>query len=107
MHISSTWFSGIMLLTHVTAQSNTIPVTGLLGNATVTKDNPVGAVYVAVLPTEEFFDPQDPHGGIKGKVSGASSPNGVGVAFEVSFSNLPSSGGPFRMSSFNVVKKWS
>ena len=95
---------GAALLAHVAAQSNTVPVTGLLGNATVTKDNPVGITYVADLPATEFFNPQDPRGNVKGSVSATAGPNGVGVAFQVSFSNLPTSGGPFRMYSFNIAK---
>jgi hypothetical protein len=91
------WISGAMLLAQVAAQTTTVPVTGLLGNATVVEDNPIGATYVAVLPTTEFFDPEDPRGNIKGSVSGTAGPNGVGVSFKVSFSNLPTSGGPFRM----------
>lgn len=91
------WISGATLLAQVAAQTTTVPVTGLLGNATVVEDNPIGATYVAVLPTTEFFDPEDPRGNIKGSVSGTAGPNGVGVSFTVSFSNLPTSGGPFRM----------
>lgn len=93
-----------MLLALVTAQSNTIPVTGLLGNATETENNPKGVTYTAHLPDKEFFEPGNTHGSIKGQVSATSGPNGDGVTFEVSFSNLPTSGGPFRTHSLNVVK---
>jgi hypothetical protein len=90
------------ILTLAVAQTNTVPVTGLLGNATVVQDNPVGATYIAVLPTKEFFNPEDPRGNIKGSVSGTANPNGVGVSFHVTFSNLPTSGGPFRMFHFEM-----
>lgn len=66
-----------------------------LGDATVVT-NPVGPVYTAILPTEEFFNPADPRGNVKGGISATAGPGGVGVAFTVNFSNLPTSGGPFR-----------
>jgi hypothetical protein len=84
------------LLTVVGAQTNTFPVTGILGDATVVQNNPRGVVYTATLPTTEFFNPRDPRGNVKGSVSATANPNGVGVSFHVSFSNLPTSGGPFR-----------
>lgn len=102
--INSALLAGAMLLTHVAAQSNTVPVTGLLGNATVVNGNPVGVTYVAELPSTEFFNPQDPRGNVKGSISATAGPNGVGVTFQVSFSNLPTSGGPFRMCPFNIIK---
>ncbi|PSS27887.1 hypothetical protein M430DRAFT_72970, partial [Amorphotheca resinae ATCC 22711] len=83
------------LLACVSAQTTTEPVTGTLGNATVVNNNPVGVVYEATLPTREFFNPEDPRGNIKGSISATANPNGVGVSFKVSFSNLPTSGGPF------------
>lgn len=85
------------LLTCAGAQTTTYPVTGILGNATVVENNPVGPVYVATLPETEFFNPDDPRGNIKGSVSATANPNGIGVSFQVTFSNLPTSGGPFRM----------
>lgn len=85
------------LLTLVGAQTTTVPVTGLLGNATATKNNPVGDTYVAVLPSKEFLNPANPKGGVQGSVSAKANSNGEGVAFTVSFSNLPATGGPFRM----------
>jgi hypothetical protein len=72
----------------------------LLGDATVVKDNPIGPVYTAVLPATEFFNPWDPRGNVKGSISATAGPNGVGVAFTINFSNLPTSGGPFRQSLF-------
>lgn len=86
------------LFTSAGAQTTTSPVTGILGNATVTEDNPPGPIYVATLPDTEFFDPTDPRGNVKGSVSATANPNGIGVSFQVSFSNLPTSGGPFRKS---------
>ena len=89
-------FFAAALLTCATAQTTTNPVTGTLGNATVVEDNPPGPIYVATLPEKEFFNPNDPRGNIKGSVSATANPNGIGVSFQVTFSNLPTSGGPFR-----------
>ncbi|TVY47168.1 Cell surface Cu-only superoxide dismutase, partial [Lachnellula occidentalis] len=69
--------------------------TGALGNATIISNNPPGVVYVATLPTKEFNNPEDPRGNIKGSVAATANPNGIGVSISVSFSNLPTSGGPF------------
>jgi len=69
--------------------------TGALGNATIVSNNPPGVVYVATLPTREFNNPDDPHGNIKGSVAATANPNGIGLSISVSFSNLPTSGGPF------------
>ncbi|KAF8866486.1 hypothetical protein BDZ45DRAFT_667757 [Acephala macrosclerotiorum] len=79
----------------VAAQTTTEPVTGLRGNASIVENNPPGVVYIANLPTTEFFNPSDPRGNIKGSVSAVAAPNGIGVDFKVSFENLPTSGGPF------------
>lgn len=68
-----------------------------LGNASAITDNPAGAAYIATLPEEAFDKNAHPNGGnIKGSVQAVSMPNGEGVMFHVSFSNLPSTGGPFR-----------
>ncbi|KZF26493.1 Cu,Zn superoxide dismutase-like protein [Xylona heveae TC161] len=72
----------------VSAQSNTVPVTGLLGNATVVTDNPVGVAYHAALPTSNKTS-------VTGSVHAETSGNGTGVVFHVSISGLPTSGGPF------------
>ncbi|KAI9745493.1 MAG: hypothetical protein M1818_001027 [Claussenomyces sp. TS43310] len=77
------------------AQSTTVPVTGLLGNASVVSDNPIGPTYAAILPKVEYFNPVDPRGNIKGSVVATAASGGKGVAFQVNFSNLPTSGGPF------------
>ena len=83
------------LLSCVIAQSNSVPVTGTLGNASIVENNPPGVIYTATLPTTQFFDPKDPRGNVKGSVSATASPDGIGVQFQVTFSNLPTSGGPF------------
>ncbi|KAG9237592.1 superoxide dismutase [Amylocarpus encephaloides] len=80
------------LLTCVRAQDIT---TGALGNATVVDGNPLGVTYVATLPEKSSSNPNDPRGDVKGVVTAAAGANGVGVKFDVSFSNLPTSGGPF------------
>jgi hypothetical protein len=85
------------LLGFAKAQSITEPVTGLLGNATVVENNPPGVIYTVTLPAKSFFNPDDTRGNIKGIVSATANPNGIGVSFQISFSNLPTSGGPFRM----------
>ena len=72
------------------------PVTGILGNASVVENNPPGVFYTAILPTKEFFNPDDPRGNIKGTVVATANDNGIGVSFQVQFENLPTSGGPFR-----------
>ena len=63
--------------------------TGKLGNAAVETGEPLGAVYTATLPDSDTT-------GIRGFVSGATGPGGVGVFFTVSLSGFPSpSLGPF------------
>ncbi len=93
------------LLGLASAQSTNIPVTGILGHATVVENNPPGIIYTATLPTKEFFNPADPRGNIKGSVSAVANSNGIGVAFSVDFSNFPTSGGPFcLLSTMNNVQ---
>ncbi len=54
-------------LRFATAQNlDEYPVTGTLGNASVVENNPPGVVFKAILPDNEFFDPRDPRGNIKG-----------------------------------------
>ncbi|KAI2607502.1 superoxide dismutase [Hypoxylon fragiforme] len=65
-----------------------------LGDATVTTGNPAGKVAVATLPEEAFWKGAL-DGNVKGSISATSGANGVGVDYEVSFSNLPKEGGPF------------
>ncbi|KAJ8106884.1 hypothetical protein ONZ43_g6910 [Nemania bipapillata] len=78
--------------TSVLAQNNT---TGKLGDAVTVTNNPVGKAAVAVLPENPFFTSGSLNGNVKGSVKATSGANGVGVDFEVSFSNLPTEGGPF------------
>jgi len=95
MYTRSILAGATVLIGLTTAQSTTFPVTGILGNATVVENNPIGVVYTATLPTTEFFNPSDSRGNVKGSVSAVANDNGTGVTFSVSFSNLPTSGGPF------------
>ena len=94
---SATILSALMatLLGLVRAQSTDVPVTGILGNASIVENNPPGIIYTATFPTTQFFNPNDPRGNVKGSVSAVANSNGIGVAFSVDFSNLPTSGGPF------------
>jgi len=87
------------LFSRAGAQTTTTPVTGTLGNASTVENNPPGVIYTATLPTTEFNNPNDPRGNVKGSISATANPNGIGVSFTINFSNLPTSGGPFRMSS--------
>ncbi|CRK39860.1 hypothetical protein BN1708_020652, partial [Verticillium longisporum] len=52
-------------------------------------------VYEAVLPEDPFFAGVDIEGNVKGSITAISAPDGVGVEFKVTFSNLPKEGGPF------------
>jgi hypothetical protein len=53
--------------------------------------------YDAVTPPNAFTTFAYPNGGnVQGSIKAVASDNGIGVKFQVSFSNLPSSGGPFR-----------
>ncbi|KAF3016745.1 hypothetical protein E8E14_004447 [Neopestalotiopsis sp. 37M] len=69
--------------------------TGALGNATVVTDNQVGRSFVGTLPQDAFFTAGSLDGNVKGSITVKSGPNGVGVDYVVSFSNLPKEGGPF------------
>ncbi|RAL66751.1 hypothetical protein DID88_007534 [Monilinia fructigena] len=71
--ISSVLMATLLGFSH--AQTTTEPITGTLDT--------------------EFFNPNDPRGNIKGSVSAKANPNGIGVQFQIQFSNLPTSGGPF------------
>lgn len=51
---------------------------------------------MASLPKKEFKNPEDPRGNVKGSIMAIAGPGGVGTQFTVTFSNLPTSGGPFR-----------
>lgn len=62
-------------------------VTGKLGDARKNLNNPMGAAYYAALPSSS---------GIEGSILASTDECKV-VNFEVNFANLPSEGGPFRM----------
>ena len=55
--------------------------------APVVNCNPPGSQYIAVLPNS---------GPVTGSVVASSNSNGIGANFQVSISDLPSQGGPFR-----------
>ncbi|KAI0445966.1 superoxide dismutase [Xylaria telfairii] len=80
--------------TCVLAQNSTA-TTGQLGDAIVVANNPVGKEAVAVLPVQPFFTSGGLDGNVKGAVKATAGASGVGVDFEVTFSNLPKEGGPF------------
>ncbi|KAH7031359.1 superoxide dismutase [Microdochium trichocladiopsis] len=63
--------------------------------ADVVSGNPEGVNYVATLPVQPFFKAGSLNGNVKGSVSAKAGPGGVGVQFDVQFSNLPTEGGPF------------
>ncbi|KAI4729370.1 hypothetical protein E4T49_02850 [Aureobasidium sp. EXF-10728] len=77
-----------VLATAVTAQSDTTPVTGKLGNATVQKNNPAGVAYIATLSPNSKSN-------ISGNVLALTSSDMVGVNFQIALTGLPSEGGPF------------
>ncbi|KAJ2970432.1 hypothetical protein NUW58_g9699 [Xylaria curta] len=78
--------------TCVLAQNQT---TGKLGDAVVVTNNPTGKAAVAALPDQPFFTSGSLTSNVKGTVKASTGPNGTGVDFEVTFSNLPKEGGPF------------
>lgn len=59
------------------------PVTGQLGDAPVTTNNPAGVTYQAILPNVNTT-------GIRGSISGTSGPGGQGVQYNVNFYGFPS-----------------
>ncbi|KAI6081624.1 superoxide dismutase [Hypoxylon rubiginosum] len=75
----------------VLAQGN---ATGQLGDAAVQTGNPAGLTVKATLPEDPFWTGPI-NGNVKGSLTATSGPGGVGIDYEVSFSNLPSEGGPF------------
>ncbi|KAI1761003.1 superoxide dismutase [Hypoxylon sp. FL1150] len=76
----------------VLAQSNN--ATGQLGDAAVQTGNPAGLSVKATLPEDPFWTGPI-NGNVQGSLTATSGAGGVGVDYEVSFSNLPSEGGPF------------
>lgn len=84
--------SALSVLTcYVSAQSNTSPVTGKLGDALVVTDNPTSLQYIATFPNSV-------NSTVRGTVAVVSVPDGTGVSFDVTISGLPEEGGPFRES---------
>ena len=68
-------------------------VSGKLGDAPVTMNNPAGVTYQAILPNVATTS-------IRGSISGTSGPGGQGVQFIVNFTGFPSQAlGPFGRSS--------
>jgi hypothetical protein len=88
-----------MRLSNIVAAS-AVGATGALAqspstNAVVVEGNPSNRAFIATLPEEPFFQAGSLDGNVQGYVSARAGPGGVGVTFEVSFSNLPTEGGPF------------
>jgi hypothetical protein len=79
-----------VLATAVTAQSDTTPVTGKLGNATIQSSNPAGVAYIASFSSTTKSN-------ISGNVLALTSSDMVGVNFQIALTGLPAEGGPFRM----------
>ena len=64
-------------------------ITGKLGNALITNNNPLGVSYTATLP-------DSPTTGVRGSITATSNSNGTGVAISVSLFGFPDpSLGPF------------
>ncbi|KAG8421255.1 hypothetical protein J3459_007368 [Metarhizium acridum] len=59
------------------------------------KGNPLDVIYTATLPQDPFFHAPELDGNIRGFISAAAPPDGVGVRFTARFENLPKTGGPF------------
>lgn len=64
-------------------------------SATEVTGNPADKAFVANLPEQPFWTTGTLDGNVKGSVSAKAGPDGVGVTFDVKFSNLPKEGGPF------------
>ena len=77
-----------LLASIVSAQTTSTPVTGILGDAAVISNNPSDSIYTATLPDNEKST-------VRGSVVAQGVQGGQGVHFDVHFSGLPSSGGPF------------
>ena len=85
----------------VRAQAND---TGALGDAIVVSTNPEGVTYTATLPIKQAFKPEEGRGSVKGDISTTAGPNGRGVIYNITISNLPTSGGPFRKHYFPAIR---
>lgn len=84
---------GATLIERSPSDGPVIPgVTGKLGNAAITTNNPLGVSYTATLP-------DSPTTGVRGFVKATTNSNGTGVAIQVSLSGFPDASlGPFRES---------
>ncbi|KAI1003866.1 hypothetical protein K3495_g4348 [Podosphaera aphanis] len=92
MLVSSLFILTFIGLTIAQSPSSTMPAhgsspeTGALGNASIVENNPPGTTYAAFLPS----GPDK----INGSVYASANPDGIGVRFDVKFSNLPLNAGP-------------
>lgn len=102
MHYSSVFGLAMASLVGAQTDGKAGPVTGVRGNATVVETNPVGELYVATLPEIAFAKASSMNGNIKGAVSATAVSDGIGVHFQISLSNFPSTGGPFRTSCLHL-----
>ena len=86
----STTISTLLLAASISvaAQSSTTPVTGILGNATITTNNPAGVAYVATLPNLANTN-------IRGAVVASTNAGNTGVSLQVTLDGFPTEGGPF------------
>lgn len=81
-------------------------VTGQLGDAPVTTNNPAGVTYQAILPNVNTT-------GIRGSIAGTSGPGGQGVQYNVNFYGFPSQAlAPFSRFSYylhgpNPAVEWA
>ncbi|KAK4936601.1 Cell surface superoxide dismutase [Cu-Zn] 4, partial [Elasticomyces elasticus] len=68
------------------AQSTTVPVTGLLGNATMSQGEPDGATYVATFPdsTSSSSNSSGAVATVRGSVIVATNPSGNGTSIQIS-----------------------
>ncbi|KAL6718068.1 hypothetical protein ACLMJK_004153 [Lecanora helva] len=82
-------FAALSSLALAAAQAPVPGVTGKLGDAPITTNNPAGVTYTAFLPNSNST-------GVRGYVAATSSANGTGVSFNVNLYGFPSpSLGPF------------
>lgn len=88
-----TYLAATLALTSYAAAQSVI--TGMLGNATVVEDNPPGVIYTASLPSMNLSSQNSSQRNVMGSIIATANPDGIGVMFNVSFSNLPTTGGPF------------
>jgi nicotinamide mononucleotide (NMN) deamidase PncC len=85
--LPSVWTAAILIngLARTIHADDSTAVTGQLGNAQRITNNPLGAVFLAELPSTQ---------GILGSLV-ATSASALGTEFTVNFANLPAEGGPF------------